>query len=128
MLLQALSLIQISGDYYEANRLLESIREDMFFSAPRMRVPYLLCNEDGSPWKFSGKVIQVDDQRHRGFIKVDNVPLNLGTKTGVRFYQKNIGRKSLPHKNDVLTDLEMGIGYMGFSMYTETGRNRLEVR
>lgn len=128
MLLQALSVIQISGDYYEANRLLESIREDMFFAAPRMRVPYLLCNEDGSPWKFSGKVIQIDDQRHRGFIKVDNVPLNLGTKTGVRFYQKNIGRKSLPHKNDILTDLEMGIGYMGFSMYTETGRNRLEVR
>ena len=128
VLLQALSVIQISGDYREANRILESLREDMFFSVSRMRVPFILCNEDGSPWKFSGKVIQVEDQRHRGLIRVDNVPLNLGTKTGIRFYQKNLGRKSMPHRNDILNELEMGVGYMGFSMYTENGRNRLEVR
>ena len=128
VLLHALSVIQISGDFQEANRMLESLKEDMFFSVPRMRVPYLLCNEDGSSWKFSGKVIQAEEQRHRGYIKVDNVPLNLGTKTGVRFYQKNLGRRAMPHQNDILSDLEMGIGYMGFAMYTEVGRNRLEVR
>lgn len=128
ILLQALSIIQISGDFIEANRLLESLREDMFLSLPRMRVPYLLCNEDGSPWPFSGKVIGTEENRHRGFIKVDNIPQNIGTKTGIRFYQKNLGLKSMPHQNDILYDLEMGIGYMGFSMYTSEGRKRLEAR
>ena len=128
VLLQALSVIHISGDYKEANRILESLREDMFFLVSRMRVPFMLCNEDGTPWKFSGIVVQVEDQRHRGYIKVDGVPFNMGTKKGIRFYQKNLGRKSMPHFSDVLYELEMGIGYMGFSMYTEAGRNRLEVR
>ena len=121
-------MVQISRDYQEANRLLESLGEDNFYSVSRMRVPYLLCDESGTPWLFSGKVIQADEQRHAGFVKVDGVPQNLGRKNGVRFFQNNLGRRSMPHQNDVLGDLEMGIGYMGFSLYTESGRSRLEVR
>ena len=125
VLLQALSVVQISRDYQEANRLLESLGEDNFYSVSRMRVPYLLCNEDGTPWLFSGKVIQADEQRHVGSIKVDGVPQSLGRKNGVRFFQNNLGRRSMPRQNDVLSELEMGIGYMGFSLYTESGRSRL---
>ena len=62
------------------------------------------------------------------FIKVDDIPLTLGTKQGIRFYQKNLGRKSMPHQNDILNDLEIGIGYMGFSLYAGVERDRMEAK
>ena len=51
------------------------------------------------------------------------MPEHLGSKTGIRFHRANLGRTTrMPERNSVLTDLELGIGYMGLSVYTDSGR------
>lgn len=127
VLVHALSVVQLSGDYREAADMLVSLNEEAFYATPRMRVPYMICDSDGCPAAYSGKVIDARE-RFKGFIKVDGLPLYLGNKKGVRFYLNNLGNRKMPEENEYLTGLEMGIGYMGFSLYTPEGRKRLEGR
>lgn len=124
-LIHALAVVQLTESYIEANDMLESLREDSFYSTARMRVPYMVCDTKGNTKKFSGKVIAVEDN-FRGFIKVDGIPQKLGNKTGIRFFLKNLSAHTMPEKNDIMSELELGIGYLGFSLYTSEGRKRLE--
>lgn len=124
VLVHALAITQVEGDYIAANALLESMNESLFFTTPRMRVPFMICDENGVAKKFEGKVISIKE--FRGFIAVNGVPLHMGSKTGVRFYMKNLGMDHMPKEKQFVNSLELGIGYTGFSAYTEKGRKRLE--
>ncbi len=127
VLIHALSVVQLAGDYREAADMLVNLNEEAFYATPRMRVPYMICTSDGAPAAYAGKVIDAKE-RFKGFIKVDGLPLYLGNKKGVRFFLNNLGNRKMPEENEYLPGLEMGIGYMGFSLYTAEGRKRLEGR
>ena len=120
ILLYALATIQINRNYYEAIKILDTLEEGQFFASARMRTPFLLCDSRGRPEKFSGTVLSTKD--YTGYLRVSDVPEHLGSKTGVRFHRANLGRAMrMPEKNQVLPKLELGIGYMGLSAYTEAG-------
>lgn len=131
VLLYALSELQTTGNFQSAIRILETLEEGQFFSSERMRTPFLICNEGGEAkkpdgTKYDGTVISTEN--YNGYIRVNGVPERLGRKVGVRFRRSNLGRNvRMPVKNDYLTDLELGIGYMGLSAYRSEGsRERRE--
>lgn len=124
-LIYALAITQLDKNYEKANRMVESI-EGNSMSSRRMSVPYMLCNENGTPKKFSGTVRST--KNYGGFINVNGVPSRLGKKDGVRFSMSNIGRHFMPKLNEMLSVLELGLGYTGFSVYTEEGRKEKELK
>lgn len=125
VLLYALSELQTTWNFQSAIRILDTLEEGQFFSSERMRTPFLICNEEGEAkkpdgTKYDGIVISTKD--YNGSIRVNGVPERLGHKAGVRFRRSNLGRNvRMPVKNDYLTDLELGIGYMGLSAYRAEG-------
>lgn len=126
VLIHALSIVQVSGDYVAANSMLESLSESAFYTTARLRVPYMICDETGTPKLYSGTVISTKE--YRGLVKVDKIPRQLGSKSGIRFYLRNLGLRTMPKEREILNSLEMGIGYTGFSLYKAEGRKRLEER
>ncbi len=124
-LLLALSRIHLNQNYSQAMNIIENLNNTRFGFAftPRMRVPYLLCDSNGVPKVFSGRVISIDaNNRYGGYLQVDGLPNYIGRKRGVRFISKNLGLRQRPKEHAFLSDLELGLGYMGFSAYTEKGR------
>lgn len=124
-LLLALSKIHLDQNYLQAMNIIENLNNTRFGFAftPRMRVPYLICDSNGVPQVYSGRVISVDaNNRYGGYLQVDGLPTSTGKKHGVRFVTKNIGLRQRPGEHTFLSNLELGIGYMGFSAYTEKGR------
>ena len=124
ILIYALSALQINDlqerGYKEAFDILDSINEAMFFQR-RLWTPFMVCNKEGQPYEFSGTVIST--KNYSGFIRIYGVPQRANGSNGVRFRQFNLGRThKMPMAKDVLSHLELGIGYTGFSAYTEEGR------
>lgn len=120
VLVYALAELQITNNYQSAIRILGTLEEQQFFTAQRMRTPFMLCDEEGNVRKFDGVVIDTKD--YNGFIRVNGVPEQLGNKRGVRFRRSNLGRNvRMPLKNTYLEHLELGIGYMGLSAYQAEG-------
>lgn len=123
-LIYALSIIQTVGDYLMAYKTIASMDKKgtaSFASQARMRVPYIVCKEPGISEKYSGRLYNSDNQTS-GYLEVSGIPMDMGKKRGVRVFANNIGERILPNKNRLISDLEIGIGYTGFSAYTETGR------
>lgn len=129
-LIYALSIVQITGDYiaaYKAITGMNRIGNASFASQARMRVPYIICDKPGVPKKYFGSLYNADN-RMSGYLNVIGIPMQMGKKKGVRVFANNIGERCLPDKNTPIPDLEIGIGYTGFSAYTEIGRkNRRDI-
>ncbi len=128
ILLYALSALQISDlaeyGYQEALDILGTIDEDMFYQS-RMWTPFMVCDEEGKPFEFTGTVLSTKD--NNGFIRVNGVPQRLKADVGVRFRRYNLGRNArMPEEKQALGGLELGIGYTSFSVYTEAGRRERE--
>ena len=124
ILLFALSTLQINdlseGGFQAALDILETIDESMFYQR-RMWIPFMLCDENGAPYVFTGTVLSTRD--NNGFIRVNGVPRRMRNDVGVRFRLNNLGRgKKMPEPNQVLSGLELGMGYTSFSVYTAAGR------
>ena len=88
-----------------------------------MNTPFIYCDETGKPYTYSGKVLSTKNTS--GFIAVNKLPRYLGGNVGVRFKMYNLGITNInrmPKKNDILNELEIGIGYPGFALYRESGR------
>lgn len=130
-LLQALATLHLTSDYVKAVSMIERIdrNQNSFVFTPRMRVPYLFCPIPGIPKTYTGRVISLDNNnRFGGFLQLDGMPLQCGNKRGVRFITKNIGRRQRPKEHDFMQDIEIGLGYMGFSAYTAKGREGGEAK
>lgn len=123
-LLYSLSIVQLNRDYVTASHIIESLNNGAFFSTPRMRVPYMICRNPGVTEKYSGTVLST--KGYSGFIKIEGIPKQLGNKTGIRFNLKNIARPTMPKEREILHDLEIGLGYTGFAVYSEEGRKKME--
>ncbi len=119
-LIYALSELQIKRDYRRAISLISRMSETSFYSTPRMRVPYLVCFTKGVPELYTGTVLSI--RGYKGFIKYDGVPERLGNNTGIRFYMKNLNLRRMPSEKQIIVDLELGLGYTGFSAYKETNK------
>ena len=122
-LVYALSALQVSGfaeyGFQQAQQILNSIHEDQFYQR-RMWTPFILCDENG-PIQYTGTVINCVDRT--GYIRINRIPLRLNNNVGVRFHQHNLGRKArMPSLHQVLSGLELGIGYTAFTVYTDSGR------
>jgi len=123
-LLYALSIIEITSNYEYANDIIRELNETDFYSTPRMRVPFLICEPDGTgtPKLYSGKALRPNPKRHyEGRILVDGMPKRIGGHEGVFFTMNNINLKAMPQENDIIRNLELGIGYRGYSLYKERG-------
>lgn len=117
MLIYALSVLQITGDYLQCKEILGRIREKDFFSNTRMRVPYIYCDDERKPYLYTGEVLDVDG--NNGQMRLNGLPRQIRVKFNVR----NLGPHfPMPKKGDVLDNLELGIGYTGFALYKEEGR------
>lgn len=124
ILIFALSTLQINslseGGFQSALDILGTIDESMFYQR-RMWTPFMLCDENGIPYEFTGIVLST--KNNNGFIRVNGVPRRLGNDVGVRFHQYNLGRGAkMPEPNQVLGGLELGMGYTSYSVYTAAGR------
>lgn len=118
-LLRALAKIHLFGNYVDAEGIMRDLEEFSVFSYRRMRVPYLVCDEHGIPKRYTGKVVSLDhDNQFKGYIHFDGVKI----RRGVRFTKTNLGMRMRPVENVVLSDLELGLGYAGFSAYRQEGR------
>jgi len=128
ILMHALAIVQINWDYEEAGRILGGLREDMFFGKRRMSVPYVV-SESGSAKLYNGKVISDENVRSMR-VRLDGIHRwTENSARGVLYPKRNFGGNiSSFHKGDIITDLELGIGYMGFSLYTEEERKKKEAR
>lgn len=123
-LIFALSIVQTTGDYvtaYKAIANMDKTGNASFASQARMRVPYIICEKSGEPRKYFGTLYNANS-RISGYLSVKGIPMQMGQKKGVRVFANNIGVRFLPEKNSPIADLEVGIGYTGFSAYTEKGR------
>ena len=125
ILVYALSTIQIGGktsdSYDRAYGILRRISEDRFGGQYRLRTPFMVCDEDGKPSHYSGRVRNVKDRY--GFMDVNGLPNRFGSSDGIRFYFSNLGRNiNTPERGDVFADLEIGISYTEFRIYKEEGR------
>lgn len=123
-LIFALAIVQTTGDYLAAYKTIASMDKTgnaTFASQARMRVPYIICENPGEPRKYFGTLYNANS-RISGYLSVKGIPMQMGQKKGVRVFANNIGVRFLPEKNSPIADLEVGIGYTGFSAYTETGR------
>lgn len=118
-LLRALAHIHLFDDYVVAARIMMDLEQFSIFLYRRMRVPYLICDEYGKPKNYTGKVTVLDtDNQFNGYIQFDGVPI----RRGIRFTKKNLGMRVRPRENEILTQLELGLGYAGFSAYKKEGR------
>ena len=120
ILLHAMSEMQVNDDFNKASEILRTIERNSYTSNTRRYTPYLLCDENGVPRKFSGKIITIKgDKPNFGEIKIKEVNLS----RGVHFEATNIGKKVGQYeKGDSISGLEFGISFMGLSLYTEKGR------
>lgn len=117
MLIYALAVLHTTGDYMQCAEILSHIKEKDFYSNMRMRTPYIYCDENSKPFLYTGEVLNVDGDN--GYIRVHKLPQQIK----VKFNKRNLGFFTEPiKKGDVLNNLELGIGYTGFSMYREAGR------
>lgn len=116
-LIHALAIVQLDGNYTEANRMVESTDAG---ANRRMSVPYMLCDEGGNPRLYSGVVRYT--KNYSGFITVNGIPSRLCAKDGIRFSLGNLGRLNMPHEGEPISDLELGLGYTGFAVYQKAGR------
>jgi len=130
MLLYALSALQVNNltdaGFQEALSILSRISDDFFYQ-PRMRTPFMICDERGEPIKYSGTVERIE--KSGGTIRIHDLH-ELNRRGGVRFHQRNLGRGEREHfPGDVFgKELELGIGYTSFSVYKVKGRKEKEAR
>lgn len=123
LLLYALSTVQVAerdkSGYERAYAILQSIEENRFMRQTRMRTPFIVCESDGEPVLYQGKVEEANERT--GTISVYGLP-RFGRHPGVRFYRANFGRNAkMPAKGSIVSDLQVGIGYTSFSLYKEAG-------
>lgn len=123
VLINALARLHTSNSFRECDSIIQHIHERNFYSSNRMNTPFIYCDETGKPYTYSGKVLSTKNTS--GFIAVNKLPRYLGGNVGVRFKMYNLGITNInrmPKKNDILNELEIGIGYPGFALYRESGR------
>ena len=127
-LMHALSVVQISWDYEEASRIISSLREDMFFGRRRTSVPYMV-SEGGKAKLYDGKVVGPDSTRDRR-VRLDGIHRwSENSERGILYPRRNfVGNIKNLENGETLTQLELGIGYLGFSLYTEEERKKKEAR
>lgn len=125
ILLYALSALQISerssSGFEKAHTIIQQIKEEQFTGPYRTRTPFIVCDESGTPIRYTGTVKYTEDRK--GFARVNGIPAFLGSREGVHFSLNNFGRNSrMPEVGEVLSDLEIGMNYMGFTLFKEQGR------
>lgn len=123
VLLHVLSLIECGDEYGDALKDLNRLREETFISNIRMRVPFMLCSEDGEPWQFRGLVTSVKGKT--GWMSVaGDANAALNTEKDIRFHLTNLNYPSLKQGTYLSEPVELGLGYTGLSAYTTAGRKR----
>lgn len=127
-LVYALSALQVGGcdmnSYSAAYSIIQQIDENQFGSQYRMKTPFIVCDEHGEPLHYTGTVVYV--KGYSGFMSVSGMPRRYGNTDGVRFRQFNFGRNfQMPEIGEVMSELELGVGYTGFSLFKEQGRKEL---
>lgn len=124
----ALATLQVGGrdanSYSKAYSIIQRIEENQFFSQYRMKTPFIVCDENGRPIRYTGTVLQVKDRV--GYMRVDGMPTYFGGSEGVYFRQFTLGHQvQMPEVGEVVPGLELGLGYRGFVLFSEQGRKEI---
>lgn len=120
VLIYALATLQVTKDYKQCWEIIGRIRENNFLKEDRMRTPYIYCDELGEPYRYTGRVLDVDNPN--AIVKVKDICFP-GSERGIRMF---VGWNNTKIKTgtvfDKYTNLELGIHYTGFKMYTKESR------
>ena len=123
LLVYALSMLQINkkSDLETVQFIRKNITEGIFFNNNvRMRTPFIVCDSEGAPLKCNGTVMQQDYKTNTGLVKIGELICRCNCH--------NINSKNVPVPSTRMNNLELGLGYTGFSVYTEEGRLRKQVK
>ena len=120
VLLYAIAEMQVNNDLMKAAAILRTLEKSSFTSDTRIYTPYMLCDENGVTRKFSGDISYINPRKqHIGRIKLHGTNLT----DGIHFNAANICVSERDLERGIrVSGLEIGIGFMGMSLYTEKGR------
>lgn len=120
VLIYAIAEMQVNNDIKKAAAILHTLGKSSFTSDTRIYTPYMLCDENGVTRKFSGEINYINPRKHHiGRIKLHATNLT----DGIHFNASNICISENKLKlGDRISGLEIGVGFMGMSLYTEKGR------
>lgn len=101
------------NDLKEVKKQLQTIDENSFMALRRMYTPFVLCDENGNPRCFTGKVTEVNG-------KSGKISLSTPQFNDLFFNEYNLRSKTNPHPNVNTTrnDLVIGIGYTRPKIYS----------
>lgn len=105
--------LETANDIREIVNQLREIDESSFMALRRMYTPFVLCNDDGTPRCFTGKV--TDKKGKSG-----KVTLSTPKYDNLVFNENNLRSKNNSHTNvgTLRTDLVIGIGYTRPQVYS----------
>lgn len=105
--------LETPDDIQAIKRQLQEIDENSFMSLRRMYIPFVLCDKDGKPRCFTGKVTEVNGKN--GKISLSNPNFK-----DLHFNEYNLKSKADPSSviNRTRNDLVIGIGYTRPQIYS----------
>lgn len=110
------------GDFEESDQAFHKINEENFYSQVRNKTWHILCNENGEPINFVGEFDKerYDENKRTGRAYVSNVSRSRADL--IYYHLLNLGWSSI--RPGIHKDLEIGISYIGFSIYRAAGRKK----
>lgn len=121
-LIRALAVLQCTRDFKKCEEIIQGIGVDLFTRSPRMRVPFIYCDQDG-PIHYNGMIEKLEGRTAWIHLETDDPYLSGMHKVRYRM----VGVTSMnnpPRENEYLRGLILGIGYNGFSAYKDNGQER----
>jgi len=111
--LKALAYAQLQ-QYEESMKTFKKIDEEASFGVGRIKTRHILCNENGVPVHFHGRLMgKYDDIKKRGYAKIDGINSDRG---GVYYFGPNIDTSKYDSGTN-FTDFQIGLNYIGFRLY-----------
>ena len=114
--------MQCTRDFKKCEEIIHAIGVDLFTRSPRMRVPFIYCDQDG-PIHYNGMIEKLEGRTAWIHLETDDPYLSGMHKVRYRM----VGVTSMnnpPRENEYLRGLILGIGYNGFSAYKDNGQER----
>ena len=129
LLVYALSGLYMGKSYDETADFIKNyIRDDMFYNRyKKMRTPFMICelrkgDDDAVARKHWGRITFKPTDNNTGKVEIPDVIEEC------RCNCWNIGKDHLPDEGTELSGLELGLGFTGFSAYTQEGRENKKAK
>lgn len=110
--IKALSLAQL-GQYIESKNVLRSIEEDSTMGLRRVYTKHMICEKDGTPRKFVGRLGKYDEIQRNGIVYIDEFG-----REGIYYHGPHLNT-SRYDEGIIFTDLEVGLSNIAPRVFRE---------